>query len=116
MADFTYTADHVLDETINANTLVSQFENGAEQRRQKWSNNRRQFKLLFRNRISTEMEAVRDFFISKKGKFTSFTWDRPATDTEVATEYDVRFDEDSFVVSQNRFNNFDFDLTLIEVL
>lgn len=112
MAEFTETPDFVFEEEIGFNTLVSQFENGVEQRRATRANSIRRFNLAFRNRTLAEMEAVRDFFLAKYGKLTSFTWSNPND----SVEYTVRFDDDSFKTQNTAYQVYDFSISLIQVL
>jgi hypothetical protein len=116
MADFTALPDNTIEEERQNNTLINNSENGAETRRRKWTSKRRRWKLSFVNRKSAEMEVVRDFHDLKNGTFTAFTWNRPATVSEAASEITVRFESDVFSFTQDRYDNFSFDITLIEVL
>jgi hypothetical protein len=116
MVDFTAVPDYTLDEEIKRNTLLAEGENGAEATRSKWSSSKSSWTLVFKNRTSAEMEVVRDFHALKKGMLTAFTWNRPATASEAAIEKTVRFGQDTFKFQQNRYNNFDFDIKLVEVL
>lgn len=111
MSDFTVLPDFVFEETLEYKTLVSEFENGAEQRRRKWANPLSKWTLRFRNRTKADMETVRDFFKSKYGSFTVFTW----TDPNDSVEYTVRFVEDSFKFSMKAHGIYDFDFEFIEV-
>lgn len=112
MSDFAYSPDFTLTEQVHFKTLVSQFENFTEQRRNVVANPRRLFTLRFKNRTKTEMENVRDFFISKKGEYSSFTWTNPNDETE----YTVRFDEDSFQFDNKAYEVYDFEIKFIEVV
>ncbi len=112
MADFTWTPDYVFEEEIGYDTLVSDFSNGAEQARAKRSNSQRKFKLVFKTRTLSEMQAIRDFFISKKGRAVSFTFTNP---NDNAT-YTVRFFEDAFRPELIHYNIYDFELQLRQVL
>jgi phage-related protein len=111
MPDFNYAADNVIEEEINFDTLVSQFENGFEQRRSRRASPLRKFKLTFKTRTKNEMIGVKDFFTAKKGGYQSFTWLNP-NDNE---EYQVRFEKDSFNFKRIAFNIFDFEAEFIEV-
>ncbi len=111
MPDFNYAADNVMEEELNYDTLISQFENGFEQRRSRRASPLRKFKLAFKTRTKTEMEAVRDFFKAKKGALTSFSWLNPND----SVEYNVRFEKDSFNFKRIAFNVFDFEAEFIEV-
>jgi phage-related protein len=111
-ADFTYLPDSVLDEEPEFNTLITKFENGAEQRRSKRSLPIRKWKLIFRNRTQSEFEDIRDFFIDQQGAYASFTWENPND----STEYTVRFEKDSIKFQRKTFNAYDFELGFIEVI
>lgn len=112
MSDFTWTPDFPIDEEVGYKTLVSNFENGVEQRRAVRSGSMRKFTLNFQNRIKSEMEAVRDFFVSKKGALTAFTWVNP---NDSAT-YTVRYAEDSFKFSKHSPTAYDFSCEFLQVL
>ena len=112
MADFTIQPDFVLEEEVAFNTLISQFENGVEQRRATRANSIRKFNLVFKTRTKAEMQAVRDFFIGKKGMLTSFTWNNPND----STDYTVRFVDDTFKHQNVAYGIYDFNLSLIQVL
>jgi phage-related protein len=111
MSDFTYLPDFLIDEAVEYKTLVSEFENGAEQRRRKWQNPLSKWTLRFNNRTSAEMATVRDFFKNKFGAFMSFTWTNPND----SVEYTVRFVEDSFQFSRKAYGVYDFEFEFIEV-
>jgi len=111
MADFTYSVDRVVTEEVIFNTLISEFENGYEQRRAKWSSPLRRFKLIARNRTQTEMENIRDFFLNKKGAYSSFTWENPND----STEYTVRFEKDSLEIKRVAYQIYDISFNFMEV-
>ena len=67
MADFTMRPDFVITEAPTHKTLISEFENGVEQRRSKWNSPLRKWTLDFRAKTQAEFETVRDFFNTKKG-------------------------------------------------
>lgn len=111
MSDFNFNPDFVIDETIEYKTLLSQFDNGAEQRRRKWENPLRKWSLRFKTRAKSELIQIRDFFMNKCGAYGEFTWTNPND----ATEYTVRFLDDSFKFSLIAFERYDFELELVEV-
>jgi len=111
MSDFNYSADRVVEEEITYKTLITEFENGYEQRRKKWDSPLRQFKLQFKTRTQSELEDIRDFFTGKYGAYTSFTWTNP-NDSE---EYTVRFKEDSFGFRRVAYQIYDCEVIFIEV-
>ena len=111
MSDFNYTPDFTVDEAVQYKTLVSEFENGVEQRRRKWENPLRKWTLRFKHRTLADMNNVRDFFMSKYGALTAFTWTNPND----SVENTVRFVEDSFKFVLRAYQIYDFELDFIEV-
>jgi phage-related protein len=111
MSDFIYVPDYAVDETVSYKTIVSEFENGAEQRRKKWSNPQRKWSLRFRNRKKSEVDAVKVFFTGRLGSLTAFTWTNPND----SVEYTVRFADDSFKFSLKDYDLYDFEFDFIEV-
>jgi phage-related protein len=111
MSDFTVLPDFVFEETVEYKTLVSEFESGIEQRRRKWENPLRKWRLRFTSRIKADMELVRDFFKVRYGAFGVFTWTNPND----AAEYTVRFAEDSFKYVMKAHEVYDFEFDFIEV-
>jgi phage-related protein len=118
MADLTLAPDYVLETMPQFKTLISQFENGVEQRRPQRSQWIREFKLTYKNRYYADMNTILTLFSSKQGAFQSFTWVNP----EDGSTYTVRFKEDSFTrqlkagASNTSSAIYDFSFTLIEVL
>jgi len=112
MSDFYWEPSYTFSETPEFNTLVSKFENGAEQRRAVRSNPIRSWKLEFKNVPKSVYESVREFYISKKGQFSSFTWTNPND----GIEYIVRFGDDKINFERNAFNVYSFIIQLLEIL
>ena len=56
------------------NTLLSPFESGKEQRRQKWSRKKHRFRLSFEAVTDTIADAIRVHYDSVKGRFTNFNF------------------------------------------
>jgi len=108
---FTWVPDFVVEETAEFKTLVSKFENGAEQRRAKWSSPRRQWTLKFNNRTLAESQAIQSFFSDRKGTLESFDWVNH-NDGEV---YTVRFNADALRISRKAPNVCDVEMELLEV-
>ena len=111
MSDFTFVPDFVLDETVSFKTIVSEFENGTEQRRRKWANPLRKWSLKFHNKTQSELNAIKSFFTSKYGASNQFTWTNPND----AVEYVVRFSEDNFKYALKSFGVYDVEFDLTEV-
>ena len=112
MADFTHTIDNVIEEDPEFRTSVSSFENGAEQRRGHWTSPIRKWRLQLNNRTQAQMEAIRDFFIAKKGALTSFTWVNPID----SVEYTVRFSEDKLSIKRKSFEIYDIEVSFTQVV
>lgn len=112
MSDFTWVPSYTFTETIEFNTIISKFENGAEQRRPNRTRPIREWKLLFKNKSQAVYEAIIAFYISKKGQYQSFTWTSPND----SKEYTVRFGEDKIVPERNESNLYTFTIMLREVL
>jgi uncharacterized protein (TIGR02217 family) len=110
-SDFTLAPDYTFETTKEYKTLVSEFENGVEQRRQKWSAQRRSWKLVYRNRSSSDLSTINTLFDNKKGMATSFTWDNPID----STTYTVRFKADSLSYSTDYYGLYNIEFELIEV-
>lgn len=91
MSDFALARESI-EEILDYDVLVSQFENGAEQRRLVHENAVIGFKIRTPVLTKTQMQAYRTFLIGKYGGLTSFTFTSPFDDTE----YNVRFVEKSF--------------------
>ena len=112
MADFGWIPDNTIDSEIEFKTLVSEFENGVEQRRQKRYSDQKRWGLSFANRTKTETDAIRAFFESKKGMAISFTWENP----EDSKEYTVRFGQDKLSIKRLAFGVYSFQIIFIEVI
>jgi len=111
LSDFSLAPDYTFETTKEYKTLVSEFENGTEQRRQKWSAQRRSWKLVFKNRSATDLGTITTLFDAKKGALTSFTWTNPID----STDYTVRFKEDSLSYSTDSYGLYNIQIELIEV-
>ena len=111
MSDFNFKPDFVIDETVQYKTLISEFETGVEQRRREWENPIRKWSLRFKTRTLSEMNDVKNFFISKYGAYSGFTWTNPND----SVEYTVRFLDDSFKFVMKSYQLYNFELDLIEV-
>ena len=91
MAIFTWTPQLVYSYSPGYRTLISTFESGKEQWRQKWSVPRRRFHLVWNAISKSDADAIRAFFEARKGAYESFTFQNPAD----SISYTVRFIEDS---------------------
>jgi phage-related protein len=111
MSDFTISPDNAIELRSKYKTAVSEFENGAEQRRSLYENPVRSWRIKFENRTKTTYDTVKSFFETKRGRYASFTWTNPADNTE----YTVRFAEDEIALIRRFANIYSFEFTFIEV-
>jgi hypothetical protein len=110
-ADFTLAPDFGLEEAPQFKTVISQYENGVEQRRAKWSTPIREWRLCYKNRPATDYCCVRDFYICKCGGFCSWVWQNSNDNCC----YTVRFKEDSLAWTLDAYCNWNFSFSLIQV-
>ena len=54
------------------NTLTSDFENGAEQRRQKWLYAKYDVEIKFNNLSTSDAKTIYEFYMARKGSYESF--------------------------------------------
>jgi hypothetical protein len=80
------------EEILDYPVIISEFENDTEQRRLKHGNKVIGFKIASPALTYVQLQDYRNFFISKYGALTSFTFTNPFDNTE----YTVRFVQDSF--------------------
>lgn len=111
MSDLSTNPDYVYEEGVTFNTLVSEFENGTEQRRPRWSSDLRKFRLVYKNRPSSDFSTIKSLFETKKGRYTAFTWTNPND----SVEYTVRFDSDEITFENVTYGIYNFEFTLKEV-
>ena len=112
MADFNFLYDFPIEEKIEYDTLITEYENGVEQRRATRSQSRRRWKLTYRYRTTAEKDAVKNFFDSKKGQLTVFTFTNPND----GLDYNVRFNMPTFEPQKIGPGLFNFEVELIQVL
>lgn len=110
--DLTLAPHFTLPITTEYKTLVSAFENGAEQRRQKRTNAIRKWKLMYNNISSTDKGTLQTLFDNQKGQATSFLW----TDPLSSTQYTVRFASDQLECVLKAYNVFDVSFELVQVV
>jgi len=72
-------------------TLVSTFDSGAEQRRQKSLYPRFNVRFRLNGYSATDAQTVWDFYMARKGMFESFYFFDPALDGGIVTSYDDLF-------------------------
>jgi len=109
--DLTLQPDFSLDSTQKFDTIVTEFENGFEQRRPRWGTSLKRWKFVYKNRTSTEIAALRTLFTTKKGRFSSWLW----TDPTDSVQRTVRFDSDELTLSLKAYGVYDASIDVIEV-
>ena len=112
MADLTLNPDFVLSTTPTYQTLITQFENGVEQRRPRRATVIRSFKLIFKNRSASDLSTIQTLFTAKQGAYASWTWLNP----DDSNTYTVRFKEDSLTWDLVSYQIYNFQFEIIEVI
>jgi len=96
---------------VQFKTLISAFENGAEQRRSKWSQGKTLFTLVYKAITFTEVGTLWAFYLARKGVFEAFTYVDPTV-----TSYTVRFLEDNLSFDEFSYQLVNTGVKLIQVL
>ena len=81
-----------IEEVIDYSVLISEFENGAEQRRLKSASPLIGFKIRTPALTKLQMRVYRQFIVDRYGALSSFTFTSPFDDVQ----YTVRFEQNSF--------------------
>ena len=69
--------EYIYEEEFGFRTLISQFENGAEQRRSKWGQGRKIFSLKYNVKKREEIDRLWNFYHLCKGAYKSFNFQKP---------------------------------------
>ena len=81
-----------IEEILDFDVIVSQFENQSEQRRLKGTRQLLGFKIMCSLATKAQMKAYRDYFVARYGAYEGFTFVSPFDDVT----YNVRFVPDSW--------------------
>jgi len=111
METFPLVPDFVFKQKTDFNTVVSEFENGTEQRRAKWSSDLKTFECEFDNRPKSDFTTLQAFFEARQGKYEAFEFTNPLDDVT----YTVRFDTDTLQVDHKTALIYSFGCKLKEV-
>jgi hypothetical protein len=103
--------DFTSEITSEFKTIVNLFENGTEQRRQKWGAKRGQWKLTYKNKSSADYGTVKTLYEACCGQAIPFEWLCPLDNTT----YTVRFMADTFAATYDAYGIYNFSFQLIEV-
>lgn len=98
-------------ESTLTNIMIAEFESGVEQRRDKWGRTKKRFQINFPVMTKAEVEAIRDFYVSKNGSLDTFQFTNPI-DGITRT---VRFEDDSFDIDRRYSSAFFASVNVIEV-
>jgi len=98
------------EETIT-NVVVEVFENGAEQRRDKWGRTRKRFQVNFAPRSKDEIDQIKAFFVSRRGPANAFDFVNPLDNID----YVVRFEENSLKIARVAFGIYSASVNIVEV-
>ncbi len=109
--DFSLKPDFVFDETPQFSTIISQFENGSEQRRDKWNSPLTKYRLVYENISVDDKGTILSLFTSKKGALSSFSWTHPISGISKT----VRFVEDSLLLSNLAYGRYSIEFELVEM-
>ena len=74
-----------LEEIVKFKTLITEFEDGTEQRRSKWAYPLREYRLNLKWYSETNMDTIWDFYIARKGAYDTF-WVLIPTEYQVTLE------------------------------
>ena len=98
--------------SITYRTLVSESEDGYEQRRNVWNRGKRKFRVQYDVLTQTEMQTLWDFYTNTaSGMYNSFTF----FDNISNANYTVRFTEDSLSIDQFAHRIFRGQLEMVEI-
>lgn len=86
--EFNFNFNIPVEEELNYNTLITPFESGKEQRRQKWSQPKRIFTLSFNAMAETELDRMWSFYQARAGAYGTFTFENP-TDSPISAEASI---------------------------
>lgn len=75
--EFIWDVNSTFNEESHWNTLVTKYEDGKEQRRQKWSSPKRSYEVVLKAKTDVESQQVWDFYNSRKGAFETFYFENP---------------------------------------
>lgn len=74
-----------LEELVKFRTLITEFEDGKEQRRSKWAYPLREYRLNLKWYSKTNMDIIWDFYIARRGAYDTF-WVLVPTEYKVTLE------------------------------
>ena len=112
MSTFTYLPDAAIESSITYKTLVTDTEYGKKRRRNKQASPKRSWNLNFMNTTETIANGITAFYISVSGPFETFDWENPVD----SVTYTVRFKDGSFNKDATGIDNYNIQLSLVEVI
>lgn len=112
MADLEIKPDFAFQKRTVYDTIITEFENGVEQRRPRRAQSVRKWFLQFRNRPLSEITTIQNIFDACKGRFSTFTWLHPLD----GQTYTVRFEDDTLDPINHLYGFYDLEFSVTEVL
>ena len=98
-------------EETGFNILTQVFENGSEQRRDKWGRSKKRYSIVFSPRPKSEIDEIRAFYVTKSASAIAFNFTNPL-DNQV---YLVRFEGNSLRVDRVAHQIYQATVTVVEV-
>lgn len=96
---------------IEFKTVISDSEDGYEQRRMVWPRGKRTFALQYDVLTKTEMQTLWDFYVTCSGMYNSFTF----YDRTSELNYTCRFDEDTLTMNEFFYRIYSGQMKLREI-
>ena len=75
--EFSWAVNIPFVEQVDWNTLVTNYEDGKEQRRQKWSQPKRTFSISLKGRSDTDIDEIWAFYKAREGSYDTFYFVNP---------------------------------------
>jgi len=106
-----FARSYPFEEETMFNILTQVFENGSEQRRDKWGKKRKSFTVQFAPRIKTDIDLIKQFFEQNSGSSNLFNFTSPLD----GIVYTVKFENQSLTIQRIAFNVYQASVQLTEV-
>ena len=109
--DLSLQPDYAFEEIEKYDTIVTEFENGVEQRRPRWATSLKSWVFVYKNKNSTDVGTLQTLFSTKKGMYDTWYWTNPVNNTQ----YLVRFNTDELRVSLKAYGVYDVEFSVRQV-
>lgn len=108
---FSLVPDQAVQTDKDYGIIITEFETGAEQRRQKRDNPKNEWILSFTNQNSTQKNTFETFVNTVKGPLNAFYWTNPNDNVQRL----VRFKDNTISIKKQTYDLYSFSFTLVEV-